>query len=85
MDKKKLAAAVLSSAIALASFSAVAADAATDNQVKCGGIAMKGQNDCKTAAHDCKGNATNDKDPSDFKLVSDADTCVKDGGQVISN
>jgi uncharacterized membrane protein len=42
---------------------------------KCYGVALKGQNDCKAGAHDCKGHSTVDYDPQSFKLVP-AGTCT---------
>jgi uncharacterized membrane protein len=36
---------------------------------KCYGVALKGQNDCKAGAHDCKGHSTVDYDGQSFKLV----------------
>ena len=41
----------------------------------CYGVAMKGQNDCKAGAHDCKGMSKADYDGKDFKLVP-AGTCA---------
>ena len=39
------------------------------NSEKCYGVALKGQNDCKAGAHDCKGHSTVDYDGASFKLV----------------
>ncbi len=36
---------------------------------QCYGVALKGQNDCKAGAHDCKGMSTVDYDGESFKLV----------------
>jgi uncharacterized membrane protein len=46
---------------------------AADEQ--CYGIAMKGQNDCKAGAHDCKGMSSVDYDGQSFKLVPSG-TCT---------
>jgi uncharacterized membrane protein len=42
---------------------------------KCYGVALKGQNDCKAGAHDCKGHSTVDYDGQSFKMVP-AGTCT---------
>lgn len=60
----------LASAVAMIAFPALAAD-----NEKCFGVALKGQNDCKAGAHDCKGMSTVDYDGQSFKLVP-AGTCT---------
>ena len=55
----------LASALALLAVPASAEDA----QEKCFGVSLKGQNDCKAGAHDCKGMSTADYDGQTFKLV----------------
>lgn len=60
----------LASAIALLAAPAYAQDAE-----KCYGVALKGQNDCKAGAHDCKGMSTVDYDGESFKMVP-AGTCT---------
>ena len=42
---------------------------------KCYGVALKGQNDCKAGAHDCKGMSTVDYDGKSFKMVPKG-TCM---------
>jgi uncharacterized membrane protein len=54
-------------AAALGTLTAVSAGA--QDTEKCYGVAMKGQNDCKAGAHDCKGHSTVDYDGQSFKLV----------------
>ncbi len=60
----------LASAIAMLAVPAYAQDAE-----KCYGVALKGQNDCKAGAHDCKGMSTVDYDGESFKMVP-AGTCA---------
>ena len=59
-------AAALACAMAAALTAATPAFAATE---KCYGVALKGQNDCKAGAHDCKGHSTVNYDKASFKLV----------------
>jgi uncharacterized membrane protein len=54
----------IASAIAMLAGPAVAQDTE-----KCYGVALKGQNDCKAGAHDCKGHSTVNYDGRSFKLV----------------
>lgn len=61
-------------ASALATIAAPAAFAAENNE-KCYGVAMKGQNDCAAGKHDCAGKSTMDFDKASFKLVP-AGTCT---------
>jgi uncharacterized membrane protein len=61
---------------ALTTALAMTAAAATAQQnEQCFGVAPKGQNDCKTATHVCKGHSTIDYDGQSFKLVPKG-TCV---------
>jgi uncharacterized membrane protein len=48
---------------------------------KCYGVAKAGQNSCAnlTDTHSCAGDATRDKDPTEWKLVRKG-TCAKLGG-----
>lgn len=62
----------LASALAVAMSLTSPAKAADE---KCYGVAMKGQNDCKAGAHDCKGMSTADYEGQDFKMVP-AGTCM---------
>ena len=66
-------------ALAVASALTAALIASTPSRAadteQCYGVAMKGQNDCKAGAHDCKGHSTADYDGKDFKLVP-AGTCA---------
>ncbi len=48
---------------------------------KCLGVAMKGQNDCGTAAHSCAGQSKVDKGADEWKYVAKG-TCEKMGGKV---
>lgn len=61
------------SALAVASALTAALIASTPSRAadteQCYGVAMKGQNDCKAGAHDCKGMSKADYDGKDFKLV----------------
>lgn len=52
-----------------------ATPAAAAETEKCFGVAMKGQNDCAAAKHNCAGHSTMDYDPTSFKLVPKG-TCV---------
>ncbi len=61
-------------ASALATIAAPSAFAAENNE-KCYGVAMKGQNDCAAGKHDCAGKSTMDFDKGSFKLVP-AGTCT---------
>lgn len=67
-----LAATTLAGAMAVAMTLATPAKAADE---KCYGVALKGQNDCKAGAHDCKGMSTVDYDGQSFKMVP-AGTCT---------
>ncbi len=72
MRKSAVTALTVASALATAlTFTAPAF--AADEQ--CFGIALKGQNDCKAGAHDCKGMSTTDYDGQSFKMVP-AGTCT---------
>jgi len=70
--------AFVATASALAGAMAVALTLATPAKAadeKCYGVSMKGQNDCKAGAHDCKGHSTVDYDPQSFKMVPEG-TCT---------
>jgi len=72
--KKYTAISALTVAGALAAALSFSAPAyAADEQ--CFGISLKGQNDCKAGAHDCKGMSTVDYDGQSFKMVP-AGTCT---------
>lgn len=51
------------------------------NKEKCYGIVKAGDNNCAnlSGTHDCAGDATVDKDPTEWKLVAKG-TCAKLGG-----
>lgn len=49
--------------------------AVAQDMEKCFGVSMKGQNDCKAGAHDCKGMSTVDYDGKSFKMVAKG-TCT---------
>ena len=53
---------------------ALAVPAKAADMEKCYGVALKGQNDCKAGAHDCKGQSTADYDGESWKMVP-AGTC----------
>jgi len=82
MSRKTLISAVTLSALvagAAALSPAYAADAAME---KCTGINKAHANDCKGNGHSCAGQATKDRDPTEFVLVP-AGTCSKiEGGMV---
>ena len=72
--KKSIAVSALTVAGALATALSFSAPAfAADEQ--CYGVSLKGQNDCKAGAHDCKGMSTVDYDGESFKLVPEG-TCT---------
>jgi len=64
----------LASSLASILAAAVTPAAAAETE-KCFGVAMKGQNDCAAAKHNCAGHSTVDYDPASFKLVPKG-TCV---------
>jgi uncharacterized membrane protein len=74
MMKRRTANLVLAGAIASA-VAALAGPAFAQETEKCYGVALKGQNDCKAGAHDCKGHSTVDYDGQSFKLVPKG-TCI---------
>lgn len=49
--------------------------AVAQDMEQCFGVSMKGQNDCKAGAHDCKGMSTVDYDGKSFKMVAKG-TCT---------
>ncbi len=57
------------------SLTAAPKQASAQDMEKCYGVAMKGQNDCKAGAHDCKGHSTVDFDGQSFKMVAKG-TCT---------
>jgi len=57
----------------------VAADEAAKE--KCYGVAKAGANDCAANGHACKGQATTDNNPGEWKYV-DKGSCTKLGGRV---
>jgi len=67
----------LAGAFATAMAGLVATPAAAQDQEKCYGVSLKGQNDCNAegAAHSCAGQSTVDYDGKSFKLVP-AGTCT---------
>jgi len=77
-DKKSLyVASALCSALCIATTSHALAEGSYDPQKKhCYGAALKGQNDCgDKAAHSCKGTATVNCSPKDWKLVLAKEDC----------
>jgi uncharacterized membrane protein len=73
MNRRSLNLALTGSLAAALAVLAVPAKAA--EMEKCYGVALKGQNDCKAGAHDCKGHSTVNYDPASFKMVPKG-TCV---------
>jgi len=71
---KTLTALAVAGAMATA-LSMTAAPASAQDTEQCFGVAMKGQNDCKAGAHDCKGMSTVDYDGKSFKMVAKG-TCT---------
>ena len=80
---KTLLASALGAVVTLAALSAAPAMAA--EQVKCFGVATAGMNDCASAtgAHGCKGQASTDKDPGDWKFVAKG-SCQQMGGSTMA-
>ena len=75
--KKSIAVSGLALAGVLASaLSFATAASASENNERCYGIALKGQNDCKAGAHDCKGLSTDNFDRHSFTLVPQGE-CAK--------
>jgi uncharacterized membrane protein len=71
---KTLSTAALAGAFATA-FATLAAPANAQEQQKCYGVSLAGQNDCAAGAHSCAGTSTVDYDGQSFKLVP-AGTCT---------
>ena len=70
MNTKTLTALAVAGAMATALSMAAAPNVAkAQDTEQCFGVAMKGQNDCKAGAHDCKGHSTVDYDGQSFKMV----------------
>lgn len=57
-------------------FTSAAALAAKPGMEKCAGVVKAGKNDCGTSAHACAGQATKDKDASEWLYVPTG-TCEK--------
>ena len=66
---------LVASAFAAALSTLAVASANAQETEQCYGVALKGQNDCKAGAHDCKGHSTVDYDGQSFKLVAKG-TCM---------
>ena len=77
MNKKLLASAALTAVLAT-SVSSVANAAGKE---KCYGVAKAGQNDCAnlSGSHSCAGQAKEDNDPGEWKIVAKG-TCKELGG-----
>ena len=85
MKSRKIAGAVLATAVALSFAAPVRADDSSSKpaQVRCmGANACKGQSACKTAANDCKGQ--NGCKGKGYVMAANADECAKQGGHVDS-
>ena len=73
---------LVASALAAALSAAVLSVAQAQETEQCYGVAKAGQNDCKSAGHDCKGQSEVDADPDSFVLLP-IGTCKKiDGGSL---
>ena len=68
----------LAAALSALSLPAVAQEAAME---KCYGVALKGQNDCASASHNCAGHSTVDYDKASWKNVPKG-TCVSMNGSL---
>jgi uncharacterized membrane protein len=68
----------LAAALSALSVPAFAEDAAME---KCYGVALKGQNDCASANHNCAGHSTADYDKASWKNVPTG-TCVSMNGSL---
>jgi uncharacterized membrane protein len=68
----------LAAALSAVSAPAFAEDAAME---KCYGVALKGQNDCASASHNCAGHSTVDYDKASWKNVPQG-TCVSMNGSL---
>lgn len=66
---KAVTALALAGALGTALTAGLSQTARAADMVKCYGVALKGQNDCKAGMHDCAGMSTMDYDPASFKLV----------------
>ena len=78
MKNTILAASALAAALSLSMVSVAQAQ----ETEQCYGVAKAGQNDCKSAGHDCKGQSVADADPDSFVLLP-VGTCKKiDGGSL---
>jgi len=73
MIAKTLSTAMLAGAF-VAAVGAISGPAAAQEQEKCYGVALAGQNDCAAGDHSCAGHSTVDYDSKSFKLVP-AGTC----------
>ena len=72
----------IASALAAALSMSVASAAQAQETERCYGVAKAGQNDCKTAGHDCKSQSEADADPDSFVFLP-IGTCKKiDGGSL---
>ena len=73
---------LVASALAAALSTAALSVARAQETEQCFGVAKAGQNDCKSAGHDCKGQSEVDADPDSFVLLP-IGTCKKiDGGSL---
>ena len=81
MEHNALVAAAIAGLFALG---ATQAQAQSQGQEKCWGVAKAGQNDCGSnkTSHSCAGQSKMDYDPDDFKVVK-AGTCVQMGGSLV--
>ena len=75
MNTKTTATLIAGALAAAVSMAAATSPAHVDDQEKCYGVSMAGQNDCAAGAHSCQGQSTMDFDPESFKLVP-AGTCL---------
>lgn len=79
------AAAALAGVMALGGQAGVSpAQAQSDDQVKCYGIAKAGENDCANAAgtHSCAGQSSEDYSGLDWKAAESEEACEEMGGKL---
>jgi uncharacterized membrane protein len=70
---------LVASALAAALSASVSSAAQAQETERCYGVAKAGQNDCRSAGHDCKGQSEVDADPDSFVLLP-IGTCKKIDG-----
>lgn len=82
MNRRVLAATVLTTAIGLAASVAVAHAQSAPKLQQCYGVNAIGRNDCAAGAHSCAGQATKARDPASFVLLPGGDCAKLAGGSL---